>query len=115
MHLGPEHLVRRSERNRAHVNYPGTAAFVQRRSEVPQAVETQDFDLAVVLHQTLTDVRIVDCTVGDGLLFEDPKLLSETPEPSGGRLAAFEAERRVRNLPAVVDTADNGVLGTASV
>src|SRR4029079_833957 len=72
VHLAPEHLVGRAERDDTRVLRAG-----QRRRQGAEAVDPQDLDLGVVPHQALPDVGILERAVGRGLLDEQAVLLVE--------------------------------------
>ena len=110
VHLAPEHLVRRPERADS-----GILGAGQRRRQRSQPVDPQQLDLGVVPAQPIADDRIGECAVGRGLLDQQLVLLLETAVTGRRRLAALERQRRVGDLPTVVDASDHVVLRAARI
>ncbi len=110
MHLAPEHLVRHTERNDTEV-----FLLTERRTERSQTVESQDLNLRIELHQALAGAVVADAAVLDGRRNHRAVLLLEASVAGGCAHAALECERRVGDLPAVVDAADDVVFRAARI
>ena len=105
VHFAPEHLVRCTERHDTEVLLVGKV-----RSERAQTVVLENLDLRVVLHQALPHEMITDRAIVGGRLDHQPILLFESAITGGGTHPALECQRRVGNLPSVVDSAHHVVL-----
>ncbi len=105
MHLRPEHLVGSTKGDDAHV-----LLALEVRPERAQSVVSQDLDLGVVLHQALTDARLVDRAVRLRLGHHLAILLFEAAVSGGRTHSSLKSERGVGDLPTVVHATDDVVL-----